>query len=203
VSPDRQISHKHGSLPMPILRKIYGQSFAAGLSPTTTLYEALELFGPHAISEMHRRCCSGITTMAYSNERSKKPWGTNERLRKTAAFVVHVALLIATSARAQFVEGEVLVTPSMKIECTFRPAGPELSCDRFGPRHLRLVLGPSGVAQMFSVAADDECCGADNVLDFGMTWSQGPFTCHSARSGLICSREEHGFSIGKKVVMVY
>lgn len=33
--------------------KIYGQSFAAGLSPTTTLYEALELFGPHAISEMH------------------------------------------------------------------------------------------------------------------------------------------------------
>jgi hypothetical protein len=129
--------------------------------------------------------------------------GTNERLRKTAAFVLPLALLIATSARAQFVEEEVFVIPSMKIECTFRPAGSELSCDRFGPRHLRFVLGPSGVAQMFSVAADDECCGADNVLDFGMTWSQGPFTCHSARSGLICSREEHGFSIGKKVVMVY
>jgi hypothetical protein len=59
VSPDRhrdkkgQINHKHGSVPMAILRKIYGQSFAAGLSPTTTLYEALELFGPHPISEMH------------------------------------------------------------------------------------------------------------------------------------------------------
>ena len=86
-----------------------------------------------------------------------------------------LALLIATSARAQFVEEEVFVTPSMKIECTFRPAGPELSCDRFGPRHLRLVLGPSGVAQMFSVAADDECCGADNVLDFGMTWSRAVY----------------------------
>jgi hypothetical protein len=141
--------------------------------------------------------------MAYSNERSKKPLGTNERLRKTAAFVLPLALLIATSARAQFVEEEVFVIPSMKIECSFRPAGSELSCDRFGPRHLRFVLGPSGVAQMFNVAADDECCDADNVLDFGMTWSQGPFTCHSARSGLICSREEHGFSIGKKVVMVY
>jgi hypothetical protein len=33
--------------------KSTGKSFAAGLSPTTTLYEALELFGPHAISEMH------------------------------------------------------------------------------------------------------------------------------------------------------
>ena len=32
---------------------MYGQSFASGLSPTTTLYEALELFGPNAVSELH------------------------------------------------------------------------------------------------------------------------------------------------------
>ena len=59
MSPDRhrdkkgQINHKHGSVPMAILRKnlravVCGRSVA-----TTTLYEALELFGPHAISEMH------------------------------------------------------------------------------------------------------------------------------------------------------
>ncbi len=38
---------------MATLRKIYGQSFAVSLSPATTLYEALELFGSHAIGEMH------------------------------------------------------------------------------------------------------------------------------------------------------
>jgi hypothetical protein len=59
MSPHRQrnknsqISHKHGSATIGLLRKVYGQSFASGLSPTTTLYEALELFGPNAVSELH------------------------------------------------------------------------------------------------------------------------------------------------------
>jgi hypothetical protein len=48
-----EISHKHGSVHIGTLRKIYGQAFAAGHAPDTTLYELLELNGPYTLSEMH------------------------------------------------------------------------------------------------------------------------------------------------------
>jgi hypothetical protein len=143
-------------------------------------------------------------TMACSNERSRRSFAGDERYRRAAAaFFLSSLLLVAASASAQFAEQEVFATPSMEIECTFTSAGPELSCDRFGPRHLRFVLGSSGPAHMFNVTSDEECCTAENVLEFGMTWSQGPFTCRWARSGLICNREHHGFHIGKRIVMAY
>jgi hypothetical protein len=80
--------------------------------------------------------------------------------------------------------------------------GPELSCNRFGPRHLRLILVPR-LPNLFTVVDDEDCCEADNLLDYGMTWSAGPFTCHSTPKGLSCNREDHGFYIGKKVIMAY
>jgi hypothetical protein len=48
-----QISHRHGSVHIGTLRRIYGQAFAAGHAPDTTLYELLELKGPHTLREMH------------------------------------------------------------------------------------------------------------------------------------------------------
>ena len=48
-----EISHKHGSVHVGTLRKIYGQAFAAGHGPDATLYELLELKGPYTLSEMH------------------------------------------------------------------------------------------------------------------------------------------------------
>ena len=48
-----EISHRHGSVYIGTLRKIYGQAFAAGHAPDTTLYELLELNGPYTLSEMH------------------------------------------------------------------------------------------------------------------------------------------------------
>jgi hypothetical protein len=48
-----EISHRHGHIQIATLRKIYGRWFATDLSPNTTLYEALELFGPRSISELH------------------------------------------------------------------------------------------------------------------------------------------------------
>jgi hypothetical protein len=48
-----EISHKHGSVHVGTLRKIYGQAFAAGHGPDATLYELLELNGPYTLSEMH------------------------------------------------------------------------------------------------------------------------------------------------------
>jgi hypothetical protein len=48
-----QISHRHGSVHLGTLRRIYGRGFAASLSPDTTLYELLGLIGPNSLSEMH------------------------------------------------------------------------------------------------------------------------------------------------------
>jgi hypothetical protein len=48
-----EISHKHGAVHIGTLRKIYGQAFAAGHAPDTTLYELLELNGPYTVGEMH------------------------------------------------------------------------------------------------------------------------------------------------------
>jgi len=54
--------------------------------------------------------------------------------------------------------------------------------------HLRLVLGAAAAAHLFNVDDGEDCCEADNLLDYGMTWSEGPFTCHSAPKGLSCNR---------------
>jgi hypothetical protein len=47
------ISHRHGNLRVGTLRKIYGQSFAAGQSHDATLYELLELPGSYRVSDLH------------------------------------------------------------------------------------------------------------------------------------------------------
>ena len=157
--------------------------------------------------------------MVCSHGRLGRSSEKDKRLRRRATFLIPIALL-APPASAQLVPfpataGQVVfITPSMNIQCTFMPArqtgtyflsssGPELSCDRFGPRYLRFVLGPIGPAHLFSVVADEDCCGADNMLDFGMTWSEEPFTCRSAQKGLGCNREGHGFYISKTVVLPY
>jgi hypothetical protein len=141
--------------------------------------------------------------MACSNARSRKLSAGSERLGKTAILALFLFALDAASAHAQFVE-DVFTTPSYDIECTFRPsAGPELSCDRFGPRHLRFLLSSDGPGHMFTVPSDDRCCSTDNVLEPGMTWSQPPFVCRYGRNGLTCERERHGFHIDKKVVVAY
>jgi len=105
---------------------------------------------------------------------------------------------------AQLVEQDVFTTASYDVECTFaRSGGPELSCDRFGERHLRLVLGPTGHAHILTVSSAEGCCSTEKVLEPGMTWSQGPFVCRYARNDLTCERERHGFRIGRKVVVAY
>lgn len=136
--------------------------------------------------------------MVCSNVKSGRLFAGNERLR-TAAMLPFLAFdLSLHSARAQF--APLVVT----LNGTYTPsAGPELSCHRFGSRHLRFVLGPAGHAQIFSMPTDEECCSTENVLEPGMTWSQGSFTCQYRRYALTCERDGHGFHIGKKVVVAY
>jgi hypothetical protein len=70
-------------------------------------------------------------------------------------------------------------------------------------RHLRFVLGATGHAHMLTVASTEGCCSTEKVLEAGMTWSRGPFVCRYVRNELTCEREQHGFRIGRKVVVAY
>ena len=51
---DGEISRKHGNTLVSTLRKIYGQSFAAGADPHETLAEVLEETHEHSLSQLHR-----------------------------------------------------------------------------------------------------------------------------------------------------
>jgi hypothetical protein len=140
--------------------------------------------------------------MAYSNVRSRFSAGS-DRVREMLLLVLFLSAA-SGSACAQFVEQEVFTTPFYDVECTFARSGsPELSCERFGERHLRLVLGPTGHAHILTVSSAEGCCSTEKVLEPGMTWSKGPFVCRYARNDLTCERERHGFRIGKKVVVAY
>ena len=64
-----------------------------------------------------------------------------------------VALPRPARAGAQVADPEVFATSAGDVECTFTcSTEPELSCQRFGPTHRRLVLGPIGYAQLFDIA---------------------------------------------------
>ena len=142
--------------------------------------------------------------MACSNVRSRRLSAGSERLQKVSLFALFLFVLEPGSTAAQPVDPDVFTTSAYDVECTFAPlAGPELSCERFGERHLRFVLGPTGHAHIFTLSSDEGCCSTENVLEPGMTWSQGPFVCRYARSVLSCDRERNGFRIGKRVVVAY
>jgi hypothetical protein len=103
------------------------------------------------------------------------------------------------------------VLPSQNIGCTFTPkggagvyqpfdGGPELSCDRIEPQYVRVVLTPKNVRR-FDNVGDRDCCAADNVLPHGARWMQGPFTCNSSATGLVCARDDgRGFLMSRSAI---
>ncbi len=104
--------------------------------------------------------------------------------------------------------------PSKNIECIYTPAGgsgvykpadggPELSCDRAEPAYVRITLGRSGPARRYDNVGDRSCCGVENPVAYGTSWSQGPFVCQSAQTGLTCTRDSHGFSISRETISIY
>lgn len=105
---------------------------------------------------------------------------------------------------------EEFVLPSGNIGCVYTPqggtevyqpadGGPELSCDRVEPRYVRATLSSAGAATLFNDVGDQSCCSAGPVLDYGQTWSAGPFSCLSTRTGLSCERSDgHSFFLSRK-----
>jgi hypothetical protein len=106
-------------------------------------------------------------------------------------------------------KSEDFVMPSGNIGCIYIPeggttvyqpadVGPELSCDRIEPKYLRATLGRSGKASVQSNVGDQGCCSSENIVDYGETWSAGPFTCYSERTGLTCERGDgHSFLLSR------
>jgi len=105
---------------------------------------------------------------------------------------------------------EEFVLPSGNIGCTYTPeggtevyqpsdGGPELSCDRVAPRYVRVTLARSGAAVLLKDVGDQGCCSAGSVLDYGQTWTAGPFSCLSTRTGLSCERNDgHSFFLSRR-----
>jgi hypothetical protein len=112
-------------------------------------------------------------------------------------------------------DGEYNFTmPSNNVECTYTPDGgtatyatadglAELQCDRAEPSYVRIVMGASGKPKKYTNVGDASCCSANYILAYGEVWSQGPFTCLSAPTGLTCTRGSHGFSIAKKAIKTH
>ncbi|HTO33703.1 MAG TPA: hypothetical protein VL202_21410 [Pararhizobium sp.] len=105
---------------------------------------------------------------------------------------------------------EEFVLPSGNIGCIYTPeggtavyqpadGGPELSCDRIEPRYVRATLSREGAATLYKDVGDQSCCSAGPVLDYGETWTAGPFSCLSTRTGLSCERDDgHSFFLSRK-----
>ncbi|WP_438751910.1 hypothetical protein [Pararhizobium sp. O133] len=105
---------------------------------------------------------------------------------------------------------EEFVLPSGNIGCIYTPkggtavyqpadGGPELSCDRIEPRYVRATLAREGAATLYKDVSDQSCCSAGPVLDYGETWTAGPFSCLSTRTGLSCKRDDgHSFFLSRK-----
>ena len=104
--------------------------------------------------------------------------------------------------------------PSGNVGCIYIPEGgtavyqpengqAELQCDRVEPAYTRVLLGDSGKAHKTTNVGDASCCGADNIFQYGESWSEGPFTCTSSTTGLTCRNGGHGFKMSRKRVSVW
>jgi hypothetical protein len=145
----------------------------------------------------------------------------NTPMRPTLLNTSKIALLCATLAAAPALAQNAKVDfapspngfisfsmPSGNIECIYTPpggskvynpldGGPELSCDRAAPQYARITMTPRRVERVKN-PGDQSCCGVDNPLAHGMSWSAGPFTCQSAKTGLTCRRSDgHGFQLSR------
>ena len=198
-------SRRHGNLRVGTLRKIYGHLFAAGQPPDTTLYELLELPGSHNLSDLHLATLQQDYDDADLKRKGQEgylPEVTGfEQRRRSCCFSSDRN---PASAHAQLVEQDVFTTASYDVECTLARSGvPELSCDRFVVKGTFFsFLVPRGMTESpgpFHPLRD--AVRPKKVLEPGMTWSRGPFVCRYVRNELTCEREQHGFRIGRKVVV--
>ena len=96
-------------------------------------------------------------------------------------------------------DGTVSFTmPSGNVGCTFVPpggtavyatatGGAELHCTIEQPEYRVVILQPTGPAPAPQATAEVGGLPLAPGLPYGRFWQAGPFTCLSARSGLMCT----------------
>lgn len=99
------------------------------------------------------------------------------------------------------------VAPSGDIGCVYTPAGgtavyqtadgrAELKCDRSEPEYVRVVMSETGAARV--EPTDERGCCSGETIQYGQSWSEGPFSCDVTETGVICAnRERHGFTLSR------
>lgn len=99
------------------------------------------------------------------------------------------------------------MAPSGNIACIYTPAGgtdvyqtadgrAELKCDRSEPEYVRVVMSETGPARV--EPTDERGCCDGETIQYGQNWSEGPFSCDVAETGVTCSnREQHGFTLSR------
>ena len=137
---------------------------------------------------------------------------------RLAASAITIFALAAPALAVEFEPNDQGFTeftmPSNNVGCFYVPAGgtdvnktsdgdAELTCDRVEPSYIRVQLGLSGEAERITNVGDASCCGSENIFEYGEVWSEGPFSCISATTGIACTRGTHGFSMNRKAVRVY
>jgi hypothetical protein len=107
------------------------------------------------------------------------------------------------------------VMPSGNIGCLYTPeggtevyvpadGGPELICERIEPSYVTVVLSDVDEASVIEDPAEQGCCGADNVFEYGNTIELDGFECESTESGLVCENDEgFGFSMARAGIELF
>lgn len=100
-------------------------------------------------------------------------------------------------------------TPSHNMCCHYIPAGgngvyttpdgsAELTCSRQQPQYWTVSLTELGRFKVDKNPGEVPGCGNEEVLAYGKTRHDGPFTCTSRTSGLTCKTNGKGFTLSKK-----
>ena len=109
--------------------------------------------------------------------------------------------------------GVEFMAPSGNIGCSYTPAGgtavyetadgrAELKCDRSEPEYVRVVMSETGAARV--EPTDERGCCSGETIQYGQSWSEGPFSCDVNETGVTCTnRERHGFSLSRSQVEVH
>ncbi len=99
-------------------------------------------------------------------------------------------------------------TPSRNMCCTYTPAGgttvystpdgsAELSCSRVEPKYWTVSLTELGKYKVYKNPGEVPGCGNTDILGYGETRHDGPFTCKSKTSGITCTVHGKGFTLSK------
>lgn len=133
---------------------------------------------------------------------------------RTSSFGIFFAPVFAVSAFAGDGGGGGDVeadfdTPSHNMCCHYIPAGgtavyqtpdgsAEMFCQREKPQYWTVSLTELGKLKIDKHPSEQAGCGNPNVIKYGETRHDGPFTCTSRTSGITCKTNGTGFTLSKK-----